>query len=192
MKFIIQIENTIIRCYLSFIYISRMLIKLLASVLIYIGIIWFIWHGAIERELLDLNCPDGPNTKDKNVCRDGNGKLWANYKYVPGESVKASLAKLKILNRNWGHPVIWRRCLIMAFMASLLVWIITHQKIPDGFELVGSMLAIFIVWYLAHSFFGFHHDRFIEDTISEHLQSLFSHLPDSANINLKNTKSKSS
>jgi hypothetical protein len=34
------------------------------------------------------------------------------------------------------------------------------------------MVVIFLVWYVAHSFFRVHHDRFIEEAVDGHLRAL--------------------
>jgi hypothetical protein len=151
--------------------------EIVISALIYGVVIWAVWTKAVQREQLDMTCPEGPDTKDRSVCRDGNGKLWARYRHQPGESPRASLAKMRVLNRNWGKPIIWRRCFALAFSASILLCLVTQQRLPTGFELIGSMVVLFLVWYVSHSFFQVHHDQFIEEAIEQHLRAVFATLP---------------
>lgn len=149
-----------------------MVVQLALSVLIYAFISVAIFQKAVKRELLDMNCPEGPDTKDPSVCRDGNGKLWANQKYTKQDTPQSSLAKISTLNQNYGKAIIWRRYLILSVVSSILLFLVTQQRLPSGFELLGAMLIIFIVFYVAHSFYRYHHDRFIEETITRHLRHL--------------------
>lgn len=126
----------------------------------------------VKRELLDMNCPDGPDTKDMSVCKDGNGKLWAKHRFTLNDTVKTSLAKISALNHSYNKAIIWRRYLILSFVATILLFLVALQRLPTGFELLGSMLIIFIVFYVAHNYYRYHHDRFIEESITRHLRHL--------------------
>lgn len=149
-----------------------MSLELASSVLIYGLVIFAIVTKGIQRELLDMNCPEGPDTKDKSVCKDGNGKLWAGHKFTKSDTPRTSLAKISTLNQNYGKAVIWRRCIILSFVATILIFLVTLKRLPSGFELLGSMLVIFMVFYVANGFYRYHHDSFIEEAITEHLKHL--------------------
>ena len=157
-----------------------MVAEIVISVLIYGAVVWAVWTKAIQRELLDMNCPEGPDTKDRSVCRDGNGKLWAHYRVKKDDSPRASLAKIRVLHHNYAKAVQWRRCFVLSFVATLFLFLVTQQRLPSGFELLGSMLVIFIAWYMAGSFYDFHHNRFMREAIDGHLASLLKQLPRSS------------
>lgn len=133
-------------------------------------------RGAIKYELMDMNCPDGPNTVDKTSCKDGNGKLWANYRTSPGDSVSKSLDKISELNKNYGKNIIWRKCVVMGIFASMLIFLITQRRPPNGFELLGSSVVIFIICYMTTSYYRQHHDRFIEDALDDNIKYIRSKL----------------
>jgi hypothetical protein len=149
-----------------------MALQLGISALIYAIVGYAVFTMGVKREKLDMNCPDGPDTKDMSVCKDGNGKLWSRHRYTEGDTVKSSLAKISALNHSYNKAIIWRRYLTLSFISTLLLFLVSLQRLPTGFELLGSMLIIFIVFYVAHNFYRYHHDRFIEEAITRHLRHL--------------------
>lgn len=140
------------------------------SAVIYCVLLYVIAKKVIKNELYDMTCPDGPDTKDMSQCKDGNGKLWARHKYVKTDNVGECIDKMSILNKNYNKPIMWRRCILMGFVASILVFSVTQQRLPSGFELLGSTILIFIVFYVATNYYRHHHDRFIEESVEEHLK----------------------
>lgn len=148
------------------------MIQIAISIIIYGTVIFAVFHRAIKHELLDMTCPEGPDTKDKSVCKDGNGKLWANYRYSKSDSPKSSLEKLSNLSDSYSKVIIWRRYITLAFISSLLLFLITQQRIPSGFELLGAMVVIFTVFYVAHNYYSYHHDRFISEATESNLKHL--------------------
>lgn len=146
----------------------------ISTAIIYLVVFVLIIKEVIKNELYDMNCPHGPNTPDKNVCRDGNGKLWSPHKYAPSDTLSSSIEKTGELVKNFSKAVIWRRTFVFSVMATILVFLTVHRRLPNGFELIGTILGIFTIFYLSNSYYKYHHDRFIEETAMEHLKFISS------------------
>lgn len=147
-------------------------VAVFASYLVYPALALWFYTKVVPSEFEDMRCPDGPDTTNKSLCKEGNGKLWAKYKHLNDDSVKSSLDKISELNKNYGKFIAWRRYLFSAVIASILIFFITQRTLPNGFELLGSSIVIFIVFYMLMNYYRVHHDKYIEDALEGNLKHI--------------------
>lgn len=147
--------------------------NIILNVTVYITL-FSILKFAISREKSDLYCPEGPDTKDKSLCKDGNGKIYAKYKYSPDDKGKPieSLKKLSKLGNTHSVEIIWRRCIIIALISTLVLNIVTKGSLPNGPELLGGTIIIWTLLYVSFHYYRCHHQNLISEEMDKHIRNV--------------------
>lgn len=120
---------------------------------------------AIRTESYDLTCPEGPNTVDMSVCREGNGKAYNDA--IPQDSDDRYESRERIIRgaRSITTHVRWR----MIFIAStILAGLITALILPAwNWRLLFLILILsFVVMYGVSNFVDYHHYNYVRDYIN--------------------------
>lgn len=144
--------------------------ELLLNLVAHIALIYLLL-GPLKQEKLDLHCPTGT----KNVtpqCGDGNGKYHGEGKYRPGDSVETILNKIDLLGEVENNTVKWRRCLLLAYVATWFVFLLAFRKFPGILEFFLVLILVFLPFYGSYSYYRFHHSNMTVSYIKEHTAQL--------------------
>ena len=140
------------------------------SIVIYIIVI-FLFIRAVKAEKLDMYCP--PEVKEFcSDCGDGKGKFYIKNKGDKGDSVSELLTKISSGANYDAKSVKWRRSIILAFIASILICLVVLRKLPSGFEFFTMMILIFLVIYGSFSYYKFHYDKFPIHNIRQNVEMI--------------------
>lgn len=139
---------------------------------IYLVLTALVFLYCLPREKADLCCPDGPSTKDQSKCGDGNGVLYANYRPKKEAKLATLFANLSSLSKALTTEVHWRRYLLVSYSATLLLFLITQRRFPNGIELLGSILTIYSILCVFQGFYRYHHYKFLQEAIESNLKLL--------------------
>jgi hypothetical protein len=126
----------------------------------------FILYYVLKTEKADIMCPEGPNTVDKSVCREGNGKSYAGSqpsKDPTKDKIATLLQKIEIAAKAPRKDVLWRRAFIGCCIGFLLFSAIM-RRIPTVPETILLFITMVII-YGIYSCYNYHHYRHIEDNI---------------------------
>lgn len=129
------------------------------DVIIYIIVIFLIIK-AYKSEALDLFCGKGCDSYDKKFCGDNKGKYYVDGQGNKSDSVSTLLSKIEINADTDENTVKWRRSLLLAFICTLLIFIVVLAKLPTGTELITTLLIIYIIVYFSFSFYQYHYYRY--------------------------------
>jgi hypothetical protein len=116
-------------------------------------------------ELPDLKCSDGPYTKDKSTCREGNGKSYAGSHPKETDSAETLLNKIQIAAGASRKDILWRRCFLPAIAATLCLFGLVLRRMPRWFELFSATFFIMMPIYFMQTFYSHHHYAHIEKNI---------------------------
>lgn len=124
---------------------------------------------ALPTENADLTCPNGPYTKNKNVCKHGNGKLVQVAKYKDQDDIKIVLKKMNMLIKNKHTQVYWRRSFILAVIVSFFANYVLTGSLPNGRNLILVFLVVYIASTSINSFYVHHNDKVFDEKIIQGL-----------------------
>ena len=140
-----------------------------SDLFVYTILFGVLFKVVLTTEQADLTCPQGPYTKNKSVCKHGNGKLVQVAKYERKDDVSTTLKKMNMLIKNKHTQVYWRRSFILAVIVSFFGNYILSGSFPDG----RNLILLFIVVYLAssslNSFYVHHNDKVFDEKIVQGL-----------------------
>lgn len=144
--------------------------KSIISCLIYIIII-VIFIRAVKAEKLDMYCP--ANVKEFcGECGDGKGKFYIKNKGDENDSVSELLTKISNGASYDFKTVKWRRSIILAIVASILISLVVLQTIPSGHTFFMMVVLIFLVFYGSFSYYKFHYDKFPVHNIKQNVEMI--------------------
>ena len=138
--------------------------------IIVLGILVISLKHIISTEKYDILCPDGPLTKNKNLCKEGNGKTYN--KAIPNkhDSLNTLISKISIACKAIRKDVIWRKLVITSSISLFLIFSIVMRRIPTIYEIVGMLLIMTTVGYGLNNFYNYHHYSHIENNILKSLK----------------------
>lgn len=116
----------------------------------------------VRVEKVDLTCPEGPYTKDRTVCGDGNGKSYGNTKPNVKDNNVEVIQKIKKLARSLREDICWRKAFIASFIMMVLIFLFVFRRIPEAIEMFGVMFVCMVTGWLFYSFYNSHHYKHIE------------------------------
>jgi hypothetical protein len=142
---------------------------------IYILILLILYY-ICKTEKYDIMCPNGPNETDKNICKEGNGKVYAGSQPLNKDNIAILLSKIKIAGSFTNKEPFWRRSLIGACFSTLLLFIIVFRKFPSISELLGCIMIITTISWIIYGLYNYHHYKHIEENISKSIDLINSKL----------------
>lgn len=77
---------------------------------------------------------------------------------LPGDTVPDLIERLWNYTNKDTEKVFWRRSLIYAVIASLVLFFIIKHKIPDPLELIIAVVILYILFYQMNSYYTMHFD----------------------------------
>lgn len=139
------------------------------DLVIYLLIIGLFAGVALRTENADLTCPDGPYTKNKNVCKHGNGKLVQVANYKVKDNICDITKKMNMLIKNKHTQVYWRRSFILAVIVGLFINYLTVGSFPNGRTFLITVLFVYMASSSLNSFYVHHNDKVFDDKIVQGL-----------------------
>jgi len=132
------------------------------SVYILLGLVLYYFA---KTELADLTCPEGPNTKDRSLCREGNGKSYNGSAAEFKDKTSIMLKKIDIAATATRRDVVWRRSYIIACVSLVLIFMLVLKRFPSAPEAVLTVLIIMTSTYFTYNFYNYHHTKYPEQNI---------------------------
>jgi len=154
------------------------MIRLIIEIVAIVIILYVVTQIVVPTEKNDLHCPQGPYTKNKSLCKEGNGKTYSGSHPESNDTTNVLLSKIKIAALAGRKDVSWRRSFIASCIICLLVFAIVLRKIPSVAELLGVLFVCTTVMYAIHSFYNYHHYAHIEGNIIKSINILQLRLKD--------------
>lgn len=139
------------------------------DLVIYVLILGLFVGLALRTENADLTCPEGPYTKNKSVCRHGNGKLVQVAKYTEKDNISGITKKMNMLIKNKHTQVYWRRSFILAVVVGLFINYLTVGSFPDGRTFLITVLFVYMASSSLNSFYVHHNDKVFDEKIVQGL-----------------------
>ena len=128
---------------------------------VYVLIFIFIAY-TLFKERQSLGCPDIPTGED---CDNANSKVVKGTSPSNTDSVPQLLDKIKFAASYNDRDVVWRRCVIYAFLSTIIYAYIIYAGFPSEYHLFCGILIIGGVFYFSYSFYKFHMRDYIKDNI---------------------------
>lgn len=122
---------------------------LIVTVIVYIVIIVLAYY-AIKMEYTDLKCP---STKGNEVCGNGRGVAYIQGKPNADDDVCTLISKIGLSSKYESNSVKWRRCLIFSIIVTFAIFGLILCRLPNGQELLISILILYIASYLLLIFY---------------------------------------
>jgi len=129
------------------------------------SIIIVIFYKFLITEKTDITCPQGPNTKDKSVCREGNGKTYNGSQPSSNDKAAILLQKIDIAATAIRKDVVWRKSYIIACISAVFIFGLILKISPTISEVVLTIFIIGTIIYATHNLYNYHHTKHIEDNI---------------------------
>ncbi len=109
----------------------------------------------LDVEIREMNCPH-PNALDSEC---GFGKAGLYVASIPNDNddIPTLLDKIDIASDVLTRTIYWRRSYILSIIITLALWIMLFRKMPNGYELLFSILLIMFILYFSCNFYSFHH-----------------------------------
>jgi hypothetical protein len=136
-----------------------------ADIVVYVIFLTLLLKIAMPTEKADMMCPQGPHTKNKSLCREGNGKLFRYGKISNKDSISDLTIKLNKLIDDKNTQVYWRRFFIMSFLLCLTLHYVLFESLPSGSRMVVMIIVCFFFLLNFHSFYHFHYNKLFDDKI---------------------------
>lgn len=127
---------------------------------------------AIPTEKSDLTCPNGPYTKNKKLCKDGNGKLLQVGKYQKTDNANTILNKMNKLIINKQSQVYWRRYFILSFILAIVSNYVITDKLPDAKTFIVLFMVLYLGFSNMNSFYVYHYDNKFDDKIVDGIKKV--------------------
>lgn len=150
----------------------------LVAILVFI-ILGCLFVYIIKLEQRDIRCPQGLDTTNLSLCKDGNGKNYHKAKPEIGDSVSTLLNKIKISATAGRKDVIWRRAFIIGCICTIGIFLICFRSIPSVPQVVTIIIIITMTVYVLHSYFDYHHYFHIEDSILKSVDAIIKNIKSS-------------
>jgi len=139
--------------------------------LFYIGIVIFlIWVSLMETQ--HNRCMSGELRNSKSACKSDC------YRIDPHEGDSLS----DLTQRLWNYTnidsekVFWRRSITYSILATLVIFFIVEQRLPEVLEFLISVLVLYIAFYQMNSYYTMHVDFrssiFAQQTINKLRENL--------------------
>lgn len=138
------------------------------TIVIYV-ILFAVVYKAITGEKRDLYCPKGCKSHNNLQCDDGKSKFFGDGKGEESDTLNTLLEKIGFVNNSADLIPKWRRCLIIAFISSLLIGVTVYERIPKGKEIFISTLVIMILMYGSYSYYEYHYTKYPKSFINNNI-----------------------
>lgn len=148
---------------------------MIAEISVYV-ILGLILYYFANTEMNDLTCPQGPNTKDKKLCGEGNGKSYNGSAPETKDKTSVLLKKINIAATAARRDVVWRRSYIIACACLILLFMLVLKRFPNAPETVLTVFIIMTVTYFTHSMYNYHHYAHSEKNILNSTELLMTRL----------------
>jgi hypothetical protein len=129
---------------------------------------------AIPTEKADMMCPNSVFTKNKKLCKEGNGKLFRYSKISPKDDIKSVSIKMSKLIDDKQKQVLWRRYFLFSGILSIALHYIITERLPRGKEFMISFLLIYISSLQLHNFYSYHYEKIFDRKIKNGLRKIYS------------------
>jgi len=136
-----------------------------SDVAVYVIMLALLFKLVIRTERADMMCPNGPHTKNKSLCKEGNGKLFKYGKIKKKDTIPVLSVKINKLIDDKNKQVYWRRFFMISFLLSLTLYYVMFETLPSGNRLVIMMIVCLFILFNFHSFYHFHYTRLFDDQI---------------------------
>ncbi len=134
-------------------------------------IIILLLGSAIHMERMDLYCPQGPDTVDRSLCRDGNGKGLFQTLPRKEDSLSETVQKISRLADAITGRVKWRVSFIGAVLTAFLLNLLLFSEI-DWRRLGVTIIIEFLAFYLLLSFYDVHYFEHISRNLHHSAQHI--------------------
>jgi len=111
-----------------------------------------------------LGCGTIFSTED---CDNKNGKAVIGTQPYLNDTKNNLLDKIKLAGNYTSRFVTWRGFLLTSFLITLALWFVIFKKMPTDWELITSMMIIFLGISMMSSFYKFH----LSDLISKNIDN---------------------
>lgn len=129
---------------------------------------------AIPTEKADMMCPNSVFTKNKKLCKEGNGKLFRYSKISPKDDIKSVSIKMSKLIDDKNTQVLWRRYFLFSGILSILLHYIITDRLPKGKDFMISFIIIYVSSLQLHNFYSYHYDKIFDRKIKYGLRKIYS------------------
>lgn len=146
--------------------------NVIVCVMCIIVVLWLLLRWVVPTERRDLMCPDGATTKDRSICKEGNGKVYNGSRPDENDTVSTLLQKIEIASKTVRRDVVWRRSFIVACIACFAIFLIILRKFPNPTEVIGIIFIITMAVMCMFSFYNYHHYAHPERNIKMCLDKL--------------------
>jgi len=103
---------------------------------------------------------------------------------LPDDTMADLIERLWNYTNKDSEKVFWRRSIIYAVIATLVLFFILQQRVPEPIELIVSVVILYILFYQMNSYytmhFDFRSDVFARNTINKLKENLGMREPTSA------------
>jgi len=147
--------------------------KNITTYIIYAIVFLVVVMIAIPTEKADMMCPQGPYTKNKKLCKEGNGKLFKYSKFNEKDTIKTTSRKLQKLIDDKKTQIIWRRLFIQSVIIVFLLNFIVTDNIPDGKQFFISTLLVYFILLSFTNFYNTHYYNLFDNKIKQGLEIIF-------------------
>lgn len=144
-----------------------------SDLVIYFIYFIILFSVAIRTERADMMCPKSVFTKNKKLCREGNGKLFRYSKLIPKDNIKTISIKMSKLIDDKQKQVIWRRYFLLSGVLSIALSYILKDRLPRGKEFVISFIIIYIFTLQMHNFYSYHYEKIFDDKLKNGLRRIY-------------------
>lgn len=140
-----------------------------AAIAIVVGILMYTLSMA---ETGDLFCPNTFYTKDKSLCKDGNGKFHQSSIFTGKETLDESLDKIRKGAASVTNHVFWRRFMLGAIPTTIVIFLFVIQKWPTVAEFFITVFLFFMCSYFTQTFYNYHFYRSLIENINSHVDNV--------------------
>jgi hypothetical protein len=156
-------------CVISYYIIKNKLYNFVSKedLLVYGVLLLLLFKLAIRTEMSDIKCPEGPHTKDKSLCKEGNGKLFQVAKYNKNDDINKIGSKITKLIQNKHTQVYWRRSFILSIIIAIMGNYIILGSLPRARNLLFLFLLVYVCSTSMNSFYVHHYDKIFDKKIVE-------------------------
>ena len=154
-------------------YLSRRNIIRNEDLIVYSIFIIILLKIVLPTEKADMMCPNGPYTKNKKVCKEGNGKLFRFSKINKQDNVKTISLKMNKFIDDKKTQVKWRRFFIMTIILCLLIPYIITNNIPRGKDFLILFFIVFTILIGFDNFYTFHYINIFDNKLKEGLKIIY-------------------
>ena len=125
---------------------------------------------AVYKERQALGCQVLPfEGKD---CDNANGKTVVGTESYPSDSRDVIAEKISFAADYHNRMVVWRAAIILGFIGTILVCLITTKRFPSPIHLIVGTLVYGILYYFTQNFYNYHLVSYIKANIDTSVKLL--------------------